>query len=133
MPLDATFSPPAPRRALVSLTPLIDIVFILLVFFMLASSFEDRAALPIHPAAPSASGGPAPPTTQLLVRATGVIFGGRAATIDEAARLAAAQETARPAHVTLVEAARGAPLQRVVSTLDALRAAGARNVAVAAR
>ncbi len=32
-------SSPSPKRNLISLTPLIDIVFILLVFFMLASSF----------------------------------------------------------------------------------------------
>ncbi|MFP4132454.1 MAG: ExbD/TolR family protein [Thiohalospira sp.] len=31
----------APRRRLISLTPLIDVVFILLVFFMLASSFME--------------------------------------------------------------------------------------------
>jgi biopolymer transport protein ExbD len=37
-----------PRRAVVSLTPLIDVVFILLVFFMLASSFVKWRA--IHPA-----------------------------------------------------------------------------------
>ncbi len=30
---------PRRRRSLISLTPLIDVVFILLVFFMLASSF----------------------------------------------------------------------------------------------
>jgi biopolymer transport protein ExbD len=32
------FDAPAPHRRLISLTPLIDVVFILLVFFMLASS-----------------------------------------------------------------------------------------------
>ena len=33
------------RRALIGLTPLIDVVFILLVFFMLASSFLDWRAI----------------------------------------------------------------------------------------
>ena len=32
--------PPARRRSLVSITPLVDVVFILLFFFMLASSFD---------------------------------------------------------------------------------------------
>ena len=33
------FLPAAPRKSLVNLTPLIDVVFILLIFFMLASNF----------------------------------------------------------------------------------------------
>ena len=38
-------APRSPRRALVSLTPLVDVVFILLIFFMLASSFNDWSGL----------------------------------------------------------------------------------------
>ena len=33
------------RRSLVILTPLVDIVFILLIFFMLASSFDDHRVI----------------------------------------------------------------------------------------
>ena len=33
------------RRSLISLTPLIDVVFILLIFFMLASSFSTEEAI----------------------------------------------------------------------------------------
>ncbi|OOC09384.1 ExbD/TolR family protein, partial [Thioalkalivibrio halophilus] len=36
------------RRNLISLTPLIDVVFILLVFFMLASSFLDWRAVELE-------------------------------------------------------------------------------------
>src|SRR3546814_20664632 len=45
------------RRASISLTPLIDVVFILLIFFMLASSFLDERAIEIDSPAP-ALGGP---------------------------------------------------------------------------
>ncbi|MEM9741637.1 MAG: biopolymer transporter ExbD [Pseudomonadota bacterium] len=38
---------PARRRNAISLTPLIDVVFILLIFFMLASSFLDWRAIPM--------------------------------------------------------------------------------------
>ena len=41
-----TFAPPRPRRR-PSLTPMIDIVFLLLVFFMLASTFGPDRALPL--------------------------------------------------------------------------------------
>ncbi len=45
------------RRTLISLTPLIDVVFILLVFFMLASSFSERRVLHVDVAAPRGAGG----------------------------------------------------------------------------
>lgn len=44
------------RRPLISLTPLIDVVFILLVFFMLASSFLDWRAIDLTPPARAGSG-----------------------------------------------------------------------------
>ena len=41
---------PSKRKAVISLTPLIDVVFILLVFFMLSSSFLDWRHQPLgHP------------------------------------------------------------------------------------
>ena len=43
------------RRNLISLTPLIDVVFILLVFFMLASSFLDWRSITLDP--PKQTGG----------------------------------------------------------------------------
>ena len=39
--------PNSRRRALISLTPLIDMVFILMVFFMLASSFQTWRAIAV--------------------------------------------------------------------------------------
>lgn len=42
-----TFGPPPPRRR-PSLTPMIDVVFLLLVFFMLASRFGGEAHLPLQ-------------------------------------------------------------------------------------
>ena len=40
-----------PSRELINITPLIDVVFILLVFFMLAGSIEPEDAFPVTPAA----------------------------------------------------------------------------------
>ncbi len=42
-----------PERELVNITPLIDVVFILLVFFMLAGAIEPAEPFPISPAASS--------------------------------------------------------------------------------
>ncbi len=57
LPMSAIFTPlpslravtDGRRRALISLTPLIDVVFILLVFFMLPSSFLDWRAIDLDP------------------------------------------------------------------------------------
>lgn len=64
-------------RAKISLTPLIDIVFILLVFLMLASNFDDRRQFELKSGGPSGNG----PTDvePLLVEVTqqGWLLGGR--------------------------------------------------------
>ncbi|WP_373510748.1 ExbD/TolR family protein, partial [Thiocapsa sp.] len=52
------FESPAPRRRLIGLTPLIDVVFILLVFFMLASSLVKWQALEMEAPASAAVGTP---------------------------------------------------------------------------
>lgn len=56
---------PNRRRRLVSLTPLIDVVFILLIFFMLTSTFVDRQIFSVDAPAPSA-GAPDEDDVQLL-------------------------------------------------------------------
>ncbi len=42
-----SFAPPRPSRRRPNLTPMIDVVFLLLVFFMLASQFGRPQALPL--------------------------------------------------------------------------------------
>lgn len=120
------------RRALIGLTPLIDVVFILLVFFMLASSFVDWRAIEL--AAPSAdtagAGGSVEGALLVEVRADGLRFAGESlplATITErvAARLAAAPGTA-----VLVKPAPGVSLQRSVAVLDRLAETGAVNLSL---
>jgi biopolymer transport protein ExbD len=54
------------RRTLISLTPLIDVVFILLVFFMLASNFSQLRAIGVT--IPAEAGGPAAGEQPLVVR-----------------------------------------------------------------
>src|SRR3546814_13707697 len=46
-PLTSRFTGRPRRRASISLTPLIDVVFILLIFFMLATSFVDDRAIEV--------------------------------------------------------------------------------------
>jgi len=52
----------------ISLTPLIDVVFILLIFFMLASSFLDWRELPIHGQETKASSSPLSQSSNETIR-----------------------------------------------------------------
>jgi biopolymer transport protein ExbD len=119
----------ARRRATISLTPLIDVVFILLIFFMLASSFLDWRAIELK--APATAGTSGDQTGALLLRVGpdgGLDLNGRA--VDPAAledRLRAAAE-ARPEARLLIQPAQGVAMQRAVDLLDTARAAGLRQV-----
>jgi len=113
---------PARRRKLVSLTPLIDVVFILLVFFMLASSFLDWRAIDLDTPADASAAGTLEGALLVEVRATGLRVGGEAVAADALARRVGARLEAVPDTRVLVRPAPGVELQRVVSVLDDLAA-----------
>ena len=119
----------APRRRRIGLTPMIDVVFLLLVFFMLASRFGVEGAVPIS-AAGSGGGGyeGAPRLVEARpdgFRLNGVALGPAALTERLAALLPG------PDAVVVVRARDGADLQRLTEAMDLIRAAGARRIALA--
>jgi biopolymer transport protein ExbD len=120
---------PARRRVAVSLTPLIDVVFILLLFFMLSSSFADWRTLRLDAAA---SGGAAMAEGAVLVgvSAAGLSFAGRPVAAEELRARVAALTAAEPARRVALRPAPGTPMQATVDALDLLAAAGARHVAL---
>ena len=117
------------RRARIGLTPLIDVVFILLIFFMLASRFADHRALPLDAASAGAGAGP---EGALLVeiRRDGLRLSGEALAPDALAARLAAHLRARPDLRVLLAPAPGVDLQAAVAALDLLASAGARDVAL---
>lgn len=118
------------RRARISLTPLIDVVFILLVFFMLASSFLDWRAIDLS--APPASGGNQSLKGAMLVdiRADGLRFGARTMSLDAIAARVAERLRDEPDQRILIRPAQGVPLQRAIDVLDRLAEGGAHNLAL---
>lgn len=119
----------APRRRRIGLTPMIDVVFLLLVFFMLASRFGVEGAVPIS-AAGSGGGGYEGAPRLVEARPDGFRLNGVA--LDPAAltaRLAALLPG--PDAVVVVRARDGADLQRLTEAMDLIRAAGARRIALA--
>ena len=116
------------RRGLISLTPLIDVVFILLIFFMLATSFFDWRALELTPPVQAAAG-PAEETAFLIsLSAEGIEADG--APVDETALAdaIAAALTTRSDRPVLIAPEPGTPLQRTVTVLDIARGAGGVSV-----
>lgn len=116
----------APARRINALTPLIDIVFLLLVFLMLTTDFGRMLTLPLMGAG---SGGVAVPSASPLpvleLRGDGTAaFAGQAG--DDAAIIAAAADHLRQAGRADLMVGAGVPVQRVVGAIDML---GGRGIA----
>lgn len=124
-------SPPpaiaAPRRrgvSMIRLTPLIDVIFILLIFFMLASTLETRERLPVALAA-DADGPDSDPSTELVqLEPSAAVVGNQRLSTDRLVavlnqRLSAADET-----TIRLQPQPGVSLQRTLNVLATLRASG---------
>ncbi len=118
------------RRAIISLTPLIDVVFILLVFFMLASSFLDWRAIELQSPAETGGAGRMEGSALLEVRAGDLRLGGEVMAASEAAERLVRQRSENPSLRVLVRPDPGVSLQRTVDVLDRLDAAGIQDLAV---
>lgn len=121
-----TIASPRPRRR-PSLTPMIDVVFLLLVFFMLASRFGTDALVPLGLGGPGADY--AGPPRLIDVLPEGQRLNGVVQDLDE---VVAGLEglTQGPADTIVLRARDGAALQRMVTVITALRAAGYTAIAV---
>ena len=126
-----TFRTPAPRRFPVGLTALVDVVFILLVFFMLASSFLEWRAIELKLPAEVGAGAPGEPSLVVTIADDGALWleGERIADAELGAHLDRhlADDPARP---VLVRAAGRVPLQRTVEVLESISDAGGRNASL---
>jgi len=123
------FQPSATRRrALIGLTPLIDVVFILLVFFMLASSFLNWRAIDLS-APPAVGGGQSLKGAMLVeVRADRLRLGAHTLDLESLAARVSERLADEPGQRVLIRPAAGVSLQRAVEVLDRLAAAGAQNL-----
>lgn len=113
------------------ITPLIDIVFILLIFFVVTTTFAHELGLPIERPEASTAVEQAPNVVRVAVSERGEI------TVDaqptspwrvEAEVRARLREHADAAVVVIAD--RGAVAQTIVAAMDACRRAGANNVAL---
>ncbi|GGF01478.1 hypothetical protein GCM10007285_31330 [Stappia taiwanensis] len=110
------------RRPGVGLTSLIDVIFLLIVFFMLVSSFDRLQLLPL---ATGGSAESAPQAEPLILRLAA--DGGFAGGAEDEARIAAAIAAERP---IVLRIGTGVAVQQGLDALDRLREAGAASAAL---
>ena len=118
-------------RRMISLTPLIDVVFILLVFFMLASSFLDWRSIQLKLPAKANAGATGDVVLVVSIADNGTLKlnGEPIAGVDLDTRLSErlSNDVELP---ILIRAADGVPLQRSIEVLEEVTAAGGRNVSL---
>lgn len=127
------FEEPVRRRGMASLTPLIDVVFLLLIFFMLTTSFLQTQSLAVVTPAPSAD---ALPKDARVVEIW--LMGDGTLRIDGKPVLRAAladgvkEAIGKRTDMTVtILAEKGSRTQAFVAAVEAARQSGAKNVGTA--
>ncbi|RFF28236.1 MULTISPECIES: biopolymer transporter ExbD [unclassified Wenzhouxiangella] len=121
----------------INLTSLIDVVFLLLIFFMVSTTFERQALLRLNlPEASTAESETVPEMVEFIVTDEGRLFVGDQELVDtrQATVQAAIAERfgENPEAVLVVRADGEAPHRLVVRVLDSAAAEGIRRVSIAA-
>ncbi len=120
---------PAPS---ISIAPLVDCVFLLLIFFLLTSTFSQREAVRIRLPAMTTSSTVEKEGTVVVVERDGTIsLGGRPLALGDLEE--ALRRARRGSDRALIVADRGVVFSRVTDVLDAARRAGVLRVAIATR
>lgn len=114
---------PRPRRRQ-NLTPMIDVIFLLLVFFMLAARFGQEDALPLQTATSAGTGSYSGPPRLIDIAAQGALrLNGQVVALEDLpARLAPLVSTSTDTIV--LRPGQSTALQDLLRVMDGLRAAG---------
>lgn len=118
------------RRQIISLTPLIDVVFILLVFFMLASSFFDWKAVSLSTPTLGTSASNNEPPIVIDLSGTGLRISGSPLEQTQLAARIADDRAKSPERPIVIRPATGVPVQDVVDLLDLLASANVDGVSL---
>ncbi|WP_412509104.1 ExbD/TolR family protein [Roseovarius sp. SYSU LYC5161] len=116
----------APRRP--SLTPMIDVVFLLLIFFMLTAQFTRDHSLSLTPGGAGSEAYTGPPRL-VRIAPEGLRLNGQRIAL-EALPEALGGLTEAPSDMIVLHPAEGADLQRLVQVMTALEAAGFTRLAL---
>ncbi len=117
------------NMALITMTPLVDVMMILLVFFMVTSSYLDLDMMPMVQSEPEGIAPPTTPAPTLLIRITAsgeARLRGQPLTVQS---LVTALQQAPHARVLILPSG-GANVQGLVSAIEVATRAGAENLRV---
>lgn len=123
---------PSARARRIALTPLIDVVFILLLFFMLSSSFSREQQIGFATAQSASGPANSEPRRLILTRDGDLRLGERRLPPDSAALAAQLAAWRQADALVTLSAEAEVPVQALVSTLDRLTAAGLSRLQLAA-
>ena len=121
-----------PRRRPISLTPLVDVVFILLMFFMLTSTFTRWKAVDLRLPVASSDAGPKKPQVLLLHTDGSLSLRGRPFQLSEPGAEAAFSAALDPARPVVVFPEADTRVQTIISTFERLAAADVSGAALGA-
>ena len=125
------FGQPRPSGRLISLTPLIDVVFILLIFFMLASSFLDWRTVDLSVSSGVGAETSAQRAILVSLRSDGSVAVGSEPVAKQTLRSVMTEKLADDSERRVViRSDPGVPLQRAIDTLDLVRSIGATNISL---
>lgn len=121
---------PRRRRGAISLTPLIDVVFILIVFFMLASSFSDWHSVMLDAPVRSSGASAADGAFVVELRPDGILLSGEAVTAEQVVARLGSRLARTPDRRVLLKSAAGVSVQDLVALVDRLAAGGITNLSL---
>jgi biopolymer transport protein ExbD len=117
----------------INVTPMVDIMLVLLIIFMVAGTFVSEASLKINLPKTETGDTPAAPTLSVSIDDKGEVFLKKSKTDLASLKAALTQEVAENPGVRLTLAADSKlPYQQVMSTLDVIKQAGVEHVALVA-
>ncbi len=119
------------KRISISMIPLIDVSIFLLIFFMLAGSIEKFEIIPVEP--PIAQSGKLVDeghVSIILGKYDEIILNEEIIPMEEMQAILAPDLKANPNKVVTVKADADVPANRVIDVMDAIKAAGGRNLSV---
>ncbi|MAY87782.1 MAG: biopolymer transporter ExbD [Pseudooceanicola sp.] len=124
---------PARAGPLISLVPMIDVMLILLVFFMVTSTYLNLDMIPAVQQQNSAASGPAPKGTTVMIRlgAGGdPVVSGQPVAMGDLAAVLRARLAGDPDLRVLILPSGAARTQALISVMDAATAAGVQQLQV---
>ncbi len=119
----------------INLTSMIDVVFLLLIFFMVGTKFSDtESSIAVNLPKVNANGGSSQqPTTKIVnIVADGSIeIDNQRVAINDVARVLGVQLRSNPQTTVIVRADARIPMQRSVEVMSAVQQSGAQRISIA--